>query len=316
MKRYLLLPVACLLLTTSSALAQESSYTLVAQNQPGHFIVYFPLGRYTLDAEGRAAVSAAAEDYKRTGSARISVRGYTDTSGSPELNQALSERRSQAVANELIQLGVPAEAITGEALGETQLAVPTPDGVREAENRRVEIDVEQPAPPPEVAPAPAPAPEPAPPVAEAPPPEPKRFFVSAGAFYGFDMGEGDDHDHTSHLAGANFSFDYAVMPWASVGVEQAVFYHFASDNNGAGGRTLGSLDFHFGGEVGLARFDPYIGGNIGYLYGAGIDDSAFAGPEIGFVVDWFTAKVAYDMPFDRGAGDGVVNTTIGAGFRF
>jgi hypothetical protein len=61
---------------------------------------------------------------------------------------------------------------------------------------------------------------------------------------------------------------------------------------------------------------PYIGGNIGYLYGSGIDDDFFAGPEIGINAGKFHAKIAYDIPFNRSLDEGIIATTIGVGFRF
>jgi outer membrane protein OmpA-like peptidoglycan-associated protein len=87
-------------------------------------------------------VGEAAEEYKRTDAARIAVTGHTDLSGSPAYNQALSERRAEAVLGELVWLGVPASVI-GE--GENDPLVPTAEGVREARNRRVEIEIPQPA---------------------------------------------------------------------------------------------------------------------------------------------------------------------------
>ncbi len=70
---------------------------------------------------------------------RIEVNGYTDTSGTPKYNQGLSIRRAQAVANELTKNGVPASAITIQGFGDTRLLVATGPGVREPQNRRVEI---------------------------------------------------------------------------------------------------------------------------------------------------------------------------------
>jgi hypothetical protein len=244
------------------------------------------------------------------------VRGHTDTSGSASYNQALSERREQAVANELIRQGVPASAITGEALGETDLAVVTGDGVPEPANRRVDIAVEQPAPVAEMAPAPAPepAPVPAPAPAAPPPPEKKhQWLFSAGGFYGFNLE--DEAGHTSHLGGINLAVDVPVMPWLSVGVEQAGFYHFGTPDDGFGGRTVASLDFglmDFG--VGGTDFSSHIGGNIGYLYGSGFNDDFIAGPEVGVAAGPFLAKVAYDIPFNRDLDEGIVNTTIGIRF--
>ena len=52
---------------------------------------------------------------------------------------ALSQRRAQSVMSELVRLGIPAGNIVISWKGETEPLVPTPDGVREPQNRRVEI---------------------------------------------------------------------------------------------------------------------------------------------------------------------------------
>jgi len=70
---------------------------------------------------------------------RIEVNGYTDTSGTPRYNMGLSIRRANAVKAELIRDGVPESAITAQGFGDTHLLVPTGPGVREPQNRRVEI---------------------------------------------------------------------------------------------------------------------------------------------------------------------------------
>lgn len=303
MKRIALVSAFALLLPSSAVWAQEA----------GQYVVYFGLDQSTLDAAGQSVIAAAAADFQRTGTARISVRGHTDTSGSAAYNQALSERREQAVAEELISQGVPSSAITGEALGETDLAVPTADGVVEEQNRRVDIQVEQPpapAPVAEAAPAPEPVPAPAPAPEPEPQPEAKQGLLSAGAFYGYNLE--DENGGTSHLGGINIGADVAVMPWLGVGVEQAGFYHFGTEDDGFGGRSVGSVNMLFGNE----EMAPYIGGNFGYLYGAGIDDDFIAGPEVGVVAGPFVAKVAYDIPFNRDLDEGIVATTLGVGFRF
>lgn len=81
---------------------------------------------------------------------------------------------------------------------------------------------------------------------------------------------------TSHLAGLNFSFGCGVSPWIGVGLEQAGFYHFSTDNDGLGGRSAASLNLLPGRDDVVS----YLGGSIGYLYASGIDDDFFAGPEI------------------------------------
>src|SRR6185295_6262470 len=77
--------------------------------------------------------------YKATGSARMTTDGNTDTSGSTGYNMALSLRRADAVKRALIQNGVPAAAIETTGRGQANLLVPTAEGVREPQNRRVEL---------------------------------------------------------------------------------------------------------------------------------------------------------------------------------
>jgi hypothetical protein len=322
MTRFLSLHVLALSLAgvcaaSGAAFAQSDIITLhdpadmqLAQANTRQYVVLFALDDATLNSEAQATIAAAAQEFRNTGSAKLSLRGHTDTSGNAAYNQALSERREQAVRDELTRQGVPADAISGVAVGEADPAVPTGDGVREEQNRRVEIGLEAPPPPP----APAPAPEPAPEVATTPEPEPepevKRGLLSVGPFYGYSIEDEDGDD--SHLAGLNISLDYAVLPWLGVGLEQAGFYHFSSPDDGLGGRSAASLNFGAGDE----NFAGWLGGNIGYLYGDGLDDDAFAGPELGFSAGAFSAKVAYDIPFNRGLDEGVIATTIGYGFRF
>jgi outer membrane protein OmpA-like peptidoglycan-associated protein len=59
--------------------------------------------------------------------------------GTHAYNQGLSLRRANAVGQQLVRDGVPENAIVITALGDTQPLVPTAAGVREPQNRRVEI---------------------------------------------------------------------------------------------------------------------------------------------------------------------------------
>jgi hypothetical protein len=107
--------------------------------QAPSYLVFFDWDRSNLSPQAMATIGQAAAAYKATGSARIADVGNTDTSGSPGYNMALSMRRADAVRNALIQNGVPAAAIDATGRGETNLLVPTADGVREPQNRRVEL---------------------------------------------------------------------------------------------------------------------------------------------------------------------------------
>jgi len=70
---------------------------------------------------------------------RVLVWGHTDRAGTEEYNQGLSERRANAVADYLERKGVSRDRMQVEGFGETKPLVPTADGVREPQNRRVEI---------------------------------------------------------------------------------------------------------------------------------------------------------------------------------
>ena len=111
---------------------------------PERFLVFFDWNKATITSEARRVIANAAEAYKATGKATIVATGYTDLSGSAAYNQKLSVRRADAVKAELVRLGVPATSITAIGRGESNPLVPTADGVREPQNRRVEIQIQQP----------------------------------------------------------------------------------------------------------------------------------------------------------------------------
>jgi outer membrane protein OmpA-like peptidoglycan-associated protein len=103
------------------------------------FLVFFDWDRATITADGMQIIQQAAAAYRSGAPVRLEVTGYTDRSGSPGYNQRLSERRAQAVAAALARLGVPRNDMAVSGRGENDNRVPTADGVREPQNRRVEI---------------------------------------------------------------------------------------------------------------------------------------------------------------------------------
>jgi OOP family OmpA-OmpF porin len=110
---------------------------------PDRYLVFFDWNKATLTAEARRVIADSAQTYKSTGKATIIATGYTDLSGPPAYNQKLSVRRADAVKAELVRLGVPATSITTIGRGESNPLVPTKDGVREPQNRRVEIQIQR-----------------------------------------------------------------------------------------------------------------------------------------------------------------------------
>jgi OOP family OmpA-OmpF porin len=103
------------------------------------FIVFFDFDKANLTAEGQKIVDAAAAAFKRGGSPQISLAGYTDLAGSAAYNLKLSQRRAETVSAALVKDGVPRNQIAASWHGKENPRVPTADGVREPQNRRVEI---------------------------------------------------------------------------------------------------------------------------------------------------------------------------------
>ena len=103
------------------------------------YLVFFDWDKANLTDRAKAIVKEAADNSTRVQVTRIEVNGYTDTSGIPRYNQALSVRRARAVAGELVRDGVPQNVISLHGFGETHLLVATGPNVREPQNRRVEI---------------------------------------------------------------------------------------------------------------------------------------------------------------------------------
>ena len=103
------------------------------------YLVFFDWDKATLTDRARQIIKEAADNSTRVQYTRIEVNGYTDTSGTKQYNQGLSVRRAKAVQAELVKDGVPESAITIQGFGDTNLLVPTGPGVREPQNRRVEI---------------------------------------------------------------------------------------------------------------------------------------------------------------------------------
>jgi outer membrane protein OmpA-like peptidoglycan-associated protein len=108
-------------------------------SQGRDFRVFFEFDKAVLTRDGERVVREAAETYRRTGAARVEVTGYTDLSGTPQYDEGLSKQRADAVRAALAAQGVPAGSINESWRGKQSPLVRTADGVREAQNRRVDI---------------------------------------------------------------------------------------------------------------------------------------------------------------------------------
>jgi hypothetical protein len=321
--RNLLIGVSLLALAAPAAYAQgadaPTDAAVSGRVEPGRYLVFFELDRATLTPDARSAVSEAAQDFLSAGAARVSLAGHADRSASEAYNQRLSERRVEAVRRELVRLGVPDGAIAMVAEGETDPLVQTADGVREARNRRVEIEVPQPAPVERPAPAVVAAPVPAEPVQPARVAEerPDRFTFTLGPVYGHNFKEQDEGETENDLIGAELTFNALPGFLGGLSLKQGVFYAFNGED-GIAGRSVLSLDF--APDLGFVR--PRLSANFGGVYGEGVQDGLVAGPELALDINLpggFTVrpKVAYDYQFRNPDWDeGILWGGLDLGFRF
>ncbi|MBL8673808.1 MAG: OmpA family protein [Rhodospirillales bacterium] len=103
------------------------------------YIVFFDFDRALITPTAATTIKQAAADAKAGKSTRLDVTGHADKSGGDAYNMALSLRRANAVKDQLVREGIPANQIAVVGRGESMPLVQTADGVREPQNRRVEI---------------------------------------------------------------------------------------------------------------------------------------------------------------------------------
>ncbi|MCP5202426.1 MAG: hypothetical protein H6977_20710 [Gammaproteobacteria bacterium] len=109
---------------------------------------------------------------------------------------------------------------------------------------------------------------------------------------------------------------YYTKNWV-FSVKQGIQANDSGDHTLINSRTIfqGAYQWDF------AKWQPYVGMNIGAIYGAGLDDEALLGPELGlkYYVNESTfvfGSIAYEVPLDDCCNDGVVPYSVGIGFNF
>lgn len=105
------------------------------------FTVYFDFDSAKLTKGAKETLKEIVKAVKAKNPAKVTVAGFADSKGSMVYNQVLSEKRAEAVANELDAHGVDTKIVLRSAHGESQLAVKTDDGIAEAQNRRVIVEL-------------------------------------------------------------------------------------------------------------------------------------------------------------------------------
>jgi outer membrane protein OmpA-like peptidoglycan-associated protein len=110
--------------------------------QSSVFTVYFDFDSWTLKAEQLKVLTDVINTARSGGQSNIIIVGHTDTSGPADYNQRLSVKRANVVVEALVDMGARRAALHASGVGETDLAVQTGDGVKEARNRRTVVTLQ------------------------------------------------------------------------------------------------------------------------------------------------------------------------------
>lgn len=112
-------------------------------NLPGN--ITFATGSFNIQPGFLSTLDSIALILKEFDKTNLQVIGYTDSVGSDAFNQTLSERRAQAVAQHLINQGVPPIRVVDRGMGERNpIASNATDAGRSA-NRRIEMQLINPS---------------------------------------------------------------------------------------------------------------------------------------------------------------------------
>ncbi len=115
---------------------------LAAQpSRAAHFTLYFVEGSDQLTEESKQVLDSVLADLSQRAVPDVLVVGHTDAVGSDPFNDALARQRAESVRTSLIGRGIAPADVVAIGRGKRELLVPTPDGIAEPRNRRVEIIV-------------------------------------------------------------------------------------------------------------------------------------------------------------------------------
>jgi outer membrane protein OmpA-like peptidoglycan-associated protein len=104
-------------------------------------MIFFDWGKSAIDRDSAAALDQEAAAFLQSPGSAVTVDGFSDRSGNAAANSRSSRVRAEMVRDYLVAHGVPAERIAVHAWGEGRPMIATADGVREPQNRRVDVRV-------------------------------------------------------------------------------------------------------------------------------------------------------------------------------
>jgi OOP family OmpA-OmpF porin len=103
--------------------------------------ILFESGRADIVPDSAGLLDRLVETALRCPSANIEISGHTDADGEEGFNQALSEKRAQAVTDYLVKAGLPADRFTPMGYGSTQPVATNDTDEGKAQNRRIDFMV-------------------------------------------------------------------------------------------------------------------------------------------------------------------------------
>lgn len=127
----------------SASFVTQSSSSSTTTHWTESYRAYFEFGKSTLTGEGRKAVDAAANGARDHQASKVALVGKADLTGSAPYNVRLSQRRADTVRDVLVADGIAASSIDTHWVGDSEPPVQTAQGVREKDNRVVEIGILQ-----------------------------------------------------------------------------------------------------------------------------------------------------------------------------
>ena len=101
--------------------------------------IRFESGRATIDPDSAGLLDRLIEIAMRCPTADIEIAGHTDADGEDAFNQALSEKRAQAVLDYLVKAGLPASRFTAMGYGSSQPVASNGTDEGKAQNRRIDF---------------------------------------------------------------------------------------------------------------------------------------------------------------------------------
>ncbi|HYC57518.1 MAG TPA: OmpA family protein [Candidatus Binatia bacterium] len=108
-------------------------------DRPEHFTLYFEQDNVELTEESKPTVEAMVDAVRSRPAPDADVEGHTDLFADARTNDALAYARALKVRSILVNAGMDIMKIDLHSYGEERPIIPTPDGVREPRNRRVEV---------------------------------------------------------------------------------------------------------------------------------------------------------------------------------